>query len=567
MDGRTAPAAAEKVQGNVSSRTQAMDQPNLNTTGEEPRRRKSQADTFVQLVTDDGTQLFHDQLNEPFARIKVGDHWETHRVGSKAFRRWGTHLFWQQEGKVPHSNALTAALNILEGMATCEGPRLPLSNRVAWHLGSLWIDMTDDKWSAIQVTADGWQVVQEPPILFHRYSHQEALPAPAQGGDIKTFLPYVNMEKEEQKLLLLVYIVSCFIPDMPHPIPILYGPQGASKTTLAKMLRRMVDPSSIGTLSLPSNPPELVQQLSHHWFVFFDNITGLPCWVSDALCRAVTGEGFSKRELYTNDDDIIYTFQRCVALNGINLAAQKPDLLDRGVLFKLGRISQEQRRAESELWGEFNSKLPAMLGGVLDVLVRAIALRPSIQVPRVPRMADFTLWGCAIAKALGHSQDDFLSAYFANIGEQHEEAVNESPVATAVRAFMEERDSWTGTPSELLQELLTVAEAEKIDTRASSWPKAANSLSRKLNEAKTNLGEIGIAVDAAKGTAGRRTIIIHKGPRNIADIAPSAASAEHASSEVSPTPPPESPLVEGPPTDREHGSGDSGDIPLESLPF
>ena len=42
--------------------------------------------------------------------------------------------------------------------------------------------------------------------------------------------------------------------------------------------------------------------------------------------------GFSKRQLYTDDDDIIYHFRRCIGFNGINLRATKADLLDRAII-------------------------------------------------------------------------------------------------------------------------------------------------------------------------------------------------------------------------------------------
>ena len=100
----------------------------------------------------------------------------------------------------------------------------------------------------------------------------------------------------------------------------------------ARMLRRLVDPSSMETLSLPRDQKELVQTLAHHYVAMFDNVDTLQPWQSDMLCRACTGEGFSKRQLFAVDDDIIYSFRRCVGLNGINIAATRADLLDRSIL-------------------------------------------------------------------------------------------------------------------------------------------------------------------------------------------------------------------------------------------
>ena len=117
----------------------------------------------------------------------------------------------------------------------------------------------------------------------------------------------------------------------------------------------------------------------------------MPDWISDALCRAVTGKGFSKRALYTDDEDVIQTYRRCVGLNGINVAAHKPDLLDRSILFVLDPILASQRKWEQQFWSEFEDIRPLLFGAILDGLSRAMALRDSIQLEGLPRMADFAL--------------------------------------------------------------------------------------------------------------------------------------------------------------------------------
>lgn len=518
--------------------------------------KRSQADKLIELLTDENSILFHDQYKEPYAHILVNDHWETWRLRSKFFKRWLCAKLWESEGKAANANALASAMNILESKACFKGPQMQLQNRVTWHEGAIWYDLTNEKWEAVCVTAEGWKIVSKPPILFHRHSHQTAQITPVTNGDARDILPLINLANGEN-LLLLIYIASCFIPDIPHPIPILYGPQGAAKTSLARMMRRIIDPSAVEVLSMPTAPNDLVQQLSHHWFAFFDNITFMPDWASDAFCRAVTGEGFSKRELYTDDEDIIYAFRRCIGLNGINLAARKPDLLDRGILFKLERIPKERRQGEKALWEEFEHVRPSILGGILDALSAAMRVRQDITLSEVPRMADFTLWGCALARAFSSDDKDFLDAYYGNIGEQHEEAINENAVATAISIFMEDKDQWEGSASSLLALLETAADNEKINIKGSGWPRAANSLSRKLNEVKTNLAEVSIYIDSHKGTSGRRIVTISKTAKKTASIA----------TEVSSVPPQLSLSVETTAESHKKDSGGSGDvIEFSSLP-
>lgn len=495
---------------------------------------------ILNLINERNCLLFHDQFKEPHARLLIGDHWENWKTRSKHFRRWLSKLLWEAEGEGANSESLSTVLSVLDAKALFNGKTITLHNRIAWHDGAIMYDLGDKQCRAIRITADGWSVVEDPPILFYRFSHQEEQMVPVGGNPLdETFLPFVNLADKDVAILLLVYLVACFIPDIPHPIPNLHGPQGSAKTTLARMLRRIIDPSKVEVLSFPSNRREFVQQLAHHYYAFFDNISEISDDVSDLLCRAVTGEGFSKRELYTDDEDIIYAFRRCIGINGINPAAKKPDLLDRSILLKLDRISEENRREEKGVLAGFDQVRPVILGAIFDSLSAAMKLRDSIQLRRLPRMADFTRWGCAIALPLGYEQEDFLRVYYANIAEQHQEAISENPVAAAMRSFMEARPEgkWEGTMSELLDLLSEAASTEKIDTTAREWPKAANILSRRLNEAKTNLTEIGITMRNEKGERGRRRILIQRTEKSTADIvvssdAPSESGVQQSDAEA-----------------------------------
>ena len=115
---------------------------------------------------------------------------------------------------------------------------------------------------------------------------------------------------------------------------VVFGAQGASKSTLSKLARLIVDPSLIEVASFPHSQKELVQALAHHYFLFFDNVSYISEDQSDTLCKAITGGGHIKRELYSDDDDVIYSFMRCIGVNGINLVTTRPDLLEKKLAFR-----------------------------------------------------------------------------------------------------------------------------------------------------------------------------------------------------------------------------------------
>lgn len=473
--------------------------------------KEAQATKLVNRVLRE-TELFYDQTQVPYARVQMRDHHEVLKVAGRNFRRWVTGRLFELEGKVPGGETISSALMVIEAKAIFEGSQHELHNRIAYHDSAVWYDLADARWRAVRVTPTDWQIINDPPTLFIRYEHQSAQVEPIAGGDMHRLFEFVPITDTGARLLLMVYVVSSFVPHIPHPIPVLHGPQGSGKSSTFRILRRLIDPSVMEVLSFPRDSNELVQKLSHHWAAFFDNVANLQGWTSDVLCRAVTGEGFSKRQLFSDDDDIIYRFRRCVGLNGINVAATRPDLLDRSILIALERIAPNKRQTEEALQAAFESARPHILGAIFDVLSHAMRLQPQVHLSTLPRMADFARWGCAIAQALGYKAEDFLSAYNTNIRAQNEEVLDDDPVAAAVVKLMEHRDQWEDTPSKLLEELEQVAASLKINTRAKSWPKAPNALTRRLNVVGTNLQDIGIRVK--RGKSGPRFWSIQKVAEN-----------------------------------------------------
>lgn len=477
---------------------------------------------IIEIIEDNenNVTLFHDETGEPFAKVKIHDHFEVWRTKSKHFKRYISMLLWQ-ENIVAGSEAFKAALDIINAKAIFDGKVIKLHNRVAHTKDDILYDLSDNRWRAVKISKYGWKILGKPPILFVRHHHQQPQIDPVKGGDPRKIFNFINIKDDDNKILLLIYIIACFIPDVPHPILNIYGPQGSAKSMLSKIIKKIVDPSAIEVTGFNRSEQELIQTMSHHWLIAFDNISRMPDWVSDLLCKTVTGTGFSKRELYSDDEDIIYSLRRCFVINGINLEATKPDLLDRSILLPLERINT--RRKEEDVLQELDKHLPEILGGIFDTLSMAIQYRRRVDAPDLPRMADFAAWGCAIALALGHSQEDFMCAYLSNIAIQHSEVVSDSPVAQSILLLMKDKETWEGTSSELKAKLDEIAEINQIDLK--SLPKAANALSRKVNELKTNLEESGLTITNRTENK-KRIITIRKDSENIDSIDSSRDEAE-----------------------------------------
>jgi len=467
---------------------------------------KNQQDLLIELAQE--AELFKNEHREPFVRIPVDDHKEIWPVRSRDFKLWLTGKYYDKTGKGPNTEALNAALNTIAAQTWRSKNKHKLHVRVAWHDNCIYYDLANDKWQAVKITPCGWEVVNNPPILFRRYAHMLEQPLPDQNGSPHKLLDFVNIQSEENKCLYLVSEITDFVPDIPHVAKVPFGQQGSTKTTFSKVTRMIADPSAALTCRSYRDKKEFTQYLAHNYYCILDNLSSISPDLSDMLCSAITGDGDSKRALFTDDEDIIYVFKRCFVINGINNVVIKPDLLRRSILFELEPPVPEKRKEEAEFWKEFEQARPYILGGIFNALARAMEIYPSIKLTGLYDMADFTKRGAAIAEALGYGVEAFLQAYAENKARQTDEAIANNAVAAAIKAFMENKKEWTGTASELLGELEEIAESEKINTKAKGWPKAANSLSRKLNELKTTLQQAGIEMFDNRGTTKKRARLL-----------------------------------------------------------
>jgi hypothetical protein len=235
----------------------------------------------------------------------------------------------------------------------------------------------------------------------------------------------------------------------------------------------------------------------------FDNLSGLPPWLSDAFCRLASGGSFALRRLYTDDEEVLFKAARPIVFNGIEDVIARADLADRAIFLMLAPIGE--RRSETELWREFERAQPAILSALLDAVAHGLRAVEAVQPGRLPRMADFALWATACETALW-STGTFTRGYAANRKAAIEGIIDADPIAACVRELMTERASWSGTAADLLRVSIERTRQTGDNT---SWPKNPRALAGHLRRAQTSLRALGIdIVFRREGRAGRRVIII-----------------------------------------------------------
>jgi primase-polymerase (primpol)-like protein len=494
--------------------------------------RKSQATELIELAAS--AVLFHDAEGEGYATVAVGDHRENHPLRSKGFRRWLKHAYYQEHRRSPGDQAVQDALGVLEARACYDGPELPVAVRLAEHGGNIYLDLGDAAWRAVEITAQDWRVIDNPPVRFRRPRGLLPLPEPVRGGSLDELRPFVNLPAAAAAATADAAnaadapwrVLSCWLtaaqrPGVPCPLLVLTGEQGTAKSTLAKLLRSLLDPSVAPLRSEPRDVRDLMIAATSGWLVALDNLSRLPQWLSDALCRLVTGGGFATRELYSDADEILFDAQRPALATSIEEVVSSGDLLDRSLLLRLEPIPEERRRTERDLWDTWEIARPRVLGALLDAVSGGLRLLPTVSLDKMPRMADFARWAEAVGRGLGWKPGAALAAYRGVIGDAVQLDLEASPVATVLLEMLDKGPKWSGTAAELLERLTALA-GDRVKIKG--WPSRPHLLSGRLRRLAPSLRRVDVWVEFQReGKVRARVIRLER--RGETASAASAASA------------------------------------------
>ena len=439
---------------------------------------------IVDLAIEVQTRFFQDQHGDVFSWIStIGEdrHSECLRLRSKAFRARLLDLIREKTGSVPNPSELKQAIEILE-LRAYDSQRIELANRRRGSNDGAFIDLGDPEWKMIAVTPKGWEIVQHPGPLFYRTKHQLPLVEPISGGDPQELFEFVPVDTDQDKLLILAWVIAGFYPVIPSPILLFVGQQGSAKTTRSRRLRSLLDPSVTPVLG-DIEMSDLFLTFQHHAVPCFENVSRFSRREADMFCRAVTGNGVDRRQLYTDSEQKLYSFRRPIIINGLDTPSIRPDFLDRCVIINCRRM--EKFVTLQQLDQEFEAARPRLLGAMLDLLVRSLHLHGSTSASNEFRMADFAHFGRAVAKALGRTSKDFDEAYRLNIRQQDCEILEDSPMVRALEKFAEKYSPdkpWKGSAGDLLEQLRYTAHVLSDANVKADLPKAARWLSSRLSD-------------------------------------------------------------------------------------
>lgn len=429
--------------------------------------------------------IFASDDGSVYAMVNMGGHFENMNVRSMRFRQWLGKLYYDKTGMVAGKSSCEEAMEILSFET---GTTRETFLRVGGNGVSIYIDLGNSQWEAVEIDASGWRILSNAPVSFRRTKKMKPLPTPVKVATADAALlelwQLVNIVPED-RILVLAWLLAAMRHKGPYPVLTLIAEAGSAKTTTAQALKRLISPYVAKTRSRPKTVEDIYVAANNDWILVYDNLSTIPQDISDAFCRLATGGGYATRELYENLEEVVIDRQQPLIINGVADIVRKGDLASRVLTVSLPEITADRRMDESEWEQRFVDAHPRILGALLDLLSAVLAELPKVKTP-LPRMADFAKMGVALDTAIGITGQSysFAERYAESTRLGTMTIIENSPVYRPLWRFMKDHGGqWDGTASSLLEELRKKASSVELF----NLPKASNALVRELSGIAPNL--------------------------------------------------------------------------------
>ena len=474
-------------------------------------RQDSAAAELIELVIKEGQLFFDAQADKAYVLVVIKGVKNTLSIGSKSFIEWLSFTYFMATkrggsiGKSASESSIRQACFALSGIAKHDGDAEQVHLRVADHNGGHYIFIGDNDLQVIEVMSTGWRITDNSPVKFWKPSSMLALPMPTIDGDLNQLWDFINVPQED-RLLVLAWILESFRENTPNVILAFTGTQGSAKTSTQDKIKQLVDNSAANVKSAPKTVEDIFVSAGCNRVVSYENLSHLTPAMQDALCILATGGAHVTRKHYTNDEESTICVKRPTIINSIPNVLTAQDATDRAITIECPRI---EYREESEINAAWEIAKPSIFGGLLDLFVKTLLQMPKVKLVNPPRMADFTRLGEAMAQALGNQAGTFDTLYKANRSEGISRALEASPVGVAIPELIDDHYLnsplvFSGTMKKLLESL------EKYKQESHAWPKSPRGLGDSLRRQSPALNALGINIEISKPTRDGVNVVIKR---------------------------------------------------------
>ena len=449
---------------------------------------------------------------QAFVRLRVStEGFVILAVRSQAYRDWFFAQYYAAHDALPSSHAFRTILHHLEAQANndSDNRRLSVFRRVGsrgqgFIPDQILLDLANSEGQFVEISPDGWRVTAGTNALLQTSLSARELPAPLHGPEdappdpaatLETLRACLNLSSRADWLRCLAWLLAALRPTGPFPILILQGPPGSGKTSAARLLRFLIDPSTAPFTPFPHNTRHLLSLARHNWVLAFDHIGKLSPQLGDALCRLSTGVGVLVPETPLPDptrDPLLKHLSRPMIFTVTDKWSPAPDFAGRALAVTLPEIPNTNRRADTDLLTTYSDAYPHLLGALCSAVATALQRVSAVRFSEATRQAGAQAWAMAAAPALGCTEAEMQQAFTGPTAH---------PLVQSIEALLIPQGLWTGTAADLLPHLAPSTEYQT--------PKG---LSQHLKTAAPRLASAGIQLAFSRSRRGDRIIELRRNP-------------------------------------------------------
>ncbi|MFI4955605.1 MAG: hypothetical protein ACHQAX_00150 [Gammaproteobacteria bacterium] len=468
-----------------------------------------------------GFEFFHTPDNEAYVTIETGEYIENYPIKSNEFHQLISNMFYKRTGQGLRGSTFNDLLPTFQARASFEGQEHKVYMRTAFVGGKIYVDLCNKKRQCVEISENGWKILNKPPVKFKRTKYMAALPFPEQYGDVVKLRKFINISDDDYRVLI-GWLLAALKGTTPLPILVIMGGQGSGKSTATKIIRDLFDPSTVPLRCSYTNSRDLMITCSNTYGITMDNISHISDEMSDILCGIATGTGQSHRVLHTNREEDVLEGRNPIIINGIDGLPSRADFIDRAVLISPKPISELNRIPETKLICDYENDRCKIFGGLCDALAGALERLPSIHLDSYPRMADFVLLGAAAETRLKWPDGTFRTAYQNNQMELTHRTIESNAFIDMLMYYLKFHNNYFhGTISSLMDAVETFVKSpngtnipEPLDresarqTNSRNWPGSPQHAGQLLTRFEPSLRMMGIQIGRTRGKTSERARLI-----------------------------------------------------------
>lgn len=461
-----------------------------------PGDEENEDKSMVELAEEIGDYFMSD-TKQVFANVHVGEgKVSTMNITSREFKLFMRRKMKEElQIKIISNEMWKSLVDYLEVVASTNKEIRTIYNRIGQDEDNLYYDLGDESYQSVKITPEGYEIINTPPSIFQRTDLDKPQIYPIESHDFDywgTLSKFFNLRTEEELQLLGIWLICSFISGISKPLLLFSGAFASGKSTACSILQDIISPVIVRRSSFPRRVDDLVVRLTNACLCSFDNCDKISTEASNMMCQSITEGSYEKRKLYTDREVVALPLKSMIIMNSCESILEKPDILSRTLQFNLQQISADNLRGDISITQEFQTYKPY----ILDFIFNAIALsmsQPDEDIHYVVRLADWQKVATKVAKVTLDVDSSYVEYLLTmNKNDINTTLIESNPVAVLILKFMERRQTWRGSVTELYNELDHLAFEEDIERNNRLYPRNPSSLSMRLNSLAGTLAQVGI---------------------------------------------------------------------------